>query len=202
MRSLRRSALRRVSRLGAGLVLGIMLTLGTIGSAFATADTGVTVTGGSLGGGTITWSTFPGVTLNGTKQTTTASWGIGNITDSTGTGAGWNLSLTLTQLKQYDTSTSTYTTSGHTIPTSSITVTTVPTITQADASSSPTSTITPVTLNTALDTGSPVKLLSAAANGGMGSYSFGNLGATLSVPATTFAATYKTDATVSLTSGP
>jgi hypothetical protein len=36
----------------------------------------------------------------------------------------------------------------------------------------------------------------------MGSYSFTNLGSTLTLPASTYALTYRSDATVSLSSGP
>ncbi len=60
----------------------------------------------------------------------------------------------------------------------------------------------PYAATTALDTGSAVKLSSAAAAGGMGSYSFSNMTATLTVPANVYAKVYKTDATVSLVTGP
>jgi hypothetical protein len=182
--------------------LGLVATLGlsAAGPAFAVADTGVTVTAGSLTGGGLTFSNFSSVQLDGTAKTTTATWSIANITDARGSGAGWKDSLTLTQLAEHNGTI--YVFSGHTIPTSSIKVTTAPVVSQADLTSSPAITVTPVANDTALDTGSAVKLLSASLLGGMGSYSFSNMTSTLTVRANTYAATYKSDATVSLTSGP
>lgn len=181
-------------------VLAVVLAAMIVATAFAAGETGVTLTGFSLSGGAITFSDFSGVTLNGQLQTTTATWNIADVVDSRGTGEGWNLSLTLTQLQEYDTDH--YVVSGHTIPTSSITVTTAPVVSLADGTSSPANTITVVATSTALDTGSPVKLLSAATDGGMGSYHVSDLTATLAIRADAYAGTYKTDATVALVSGP
>lgn len=192
----------RFSRLVVGLGLATAVAVGTIVPAFATADTGVTVTGGTLSGGTITFAMAGNITLNGAQQTSTATWSIANITDATGTGAGWNLSLTLTKLAEYNTGTSSYVVSGKTLPTSSMKVTTAPVVSLVDSTSSPANTVTPVSTTTALDTTSAVKLLDAAANGGMGAYSFSNLVTTVTVPADAYAKTYRSDATVSLNSGP
>ena len=178
-----------------------MLSMITV-TAFAAEDTGVTINGDTLSGGAITFADFGAVTLNGQQQTTTSTWNIGDIIDSRGTGAGWNLSLTLTQLKEYDTLGSAYVTDGYTIPTGSVAVSTVPTVALADGTSSPADTITAVVSSTQLDTGSPIKLLSAALDGGMGSYEIGDLTAQLTLRADAYAATYKTDATVALVTGP
>lgn len=192
----------RVTRLSASLGLTTLLALGAAIPTFASGETGVTVSGGTLSGGAMTFANFTGVTLNGTQQTTTASWSIADISDARGSGAGWNQSLTLAQLKEYDTTAGSYVLNGKALATSSVKATTAPTITAKDSTSSPTSTITPIALNAGLDTGSAVKLLSAAVDGGMGSYTFGSLGATLTIPANAYAKTYKTDATISLNTGP
>jgi hypothetical protein len=169
----------------------------------AVEDTGVTVTGTTLSGGSLTFGAFGVITLNGTLQTTTGTWAVANVIDATGTGAGWNLALTLTALKEFDTVGGDYVTvTPKTIATSSVKVTTAPIVTLADATSSAANTITPIGTAVALDTGSPVKLLSAAAAGGMGSYSVSDISTTLSTRADTYAATYKTDATVSMVTGP
>ena len=180
--------------------LASLLLAGSAMPIFASGETGVTVSGGSLTGGSITYSNFSGVTLDGTEKTTTSTWSIANIVDARGTGAGWNLSLTLTQLKEY--SGGSYVSGGKTIPTSAIEVTDNPSVSRVDGTSSPTSTITVVSDGTALDTGSAVTLLSAALDGGMGSYSFGDMTSTLTVPANTYARTDKSDATASLSTGP
>jgi hypothetical protein len=157
---------------------------------------------GNLNGGNITFADFGILTLDGTKQTVNKTWSIADLEDSRGTGEGWNLSLTLTQLAEFDTITSTYVTSGETLPIGSIKVTTAPTVSKKDLTSSDPSTITVISTGTSLDAGSAVKILSAAVDGGMGSFTVSDLTVELSVPADAYAVTYKTDATVALTTGP
>lgn len=191
----------RFTRLSTSLALAATVALGSVVPSFAAGETGVTISGATdLTGGNITYANFTGITLNGTQQTTTATWSTSNISDARGTGAGWNLSLNLTQFKQHDGTA--YVVSGKSLAASSMKVTTAPVVSQVDSTSSPASTVTPVAATTALDTASAVKLLSAAVNGGMGSYSFSNMTSTLTVPANAYAATYKADATVSLNSTP
>jgi len=191
-----------LARVTLGLGVAAVLTLGTTLSAFAAADTGATITGGTLSGGALGFATFGAITLNGAQQTSTAAFTLANVIDGRGTGAGWNVSLALTPLAEYNTGTSAYVTSGKTLAASSIKVTTAPIVSLVDSTSSAATTITPVATTTALDTGSAVKLLDAAANGGMGSYAFSNMTSTLTVPANAFAKTYKSDATVSLNATP
>jgi hypothetical protein len=166
---------------------------------FAAAETGVPVTGTTLSGGSINFGSFSDITLHGTQETAAATWTIGNIIDARGTGAGWNLSLTLTPLKEYNGS---YVVGGKVLAMGSVKITTAPIVTLADATSSAANTITPVTTTTSLDTGSPIKLISAMLAGGMGSYAISSLGATLTTPASVYAKTYKTNATVTLSTGP
>ena len=187
-----------LARVSLGLGATALLTLGMSLSAFAAADTGATITGGTLSGGALGFASFGAITLNGRQQTSTAAFSLANVTDARGTGAGWNVSLTLTPLAEYNTTTLAYVASGKTLAASSIMVTTAPIVSLVDSTSSPANTITPVATTTALDTGSAVKLLDTALNGGMGSYAFSNMTSTLTVPANAFAKTYKSDATVSL----
>lgn len=180
------------------------MAFGIAATAFSTqsfASTESTVSGGSLTGGGVGFAPLS-ATLDGSQITTTSNWSIGDITDARGTGEGWNVSMSLAQFKEYDTVNNTYVTGGKTLATSSLIVSTVPTIAKIDSTSSETTTITPVTSGTALDTGSAVKLITASLDGGMGSYSFGNLGVTLTIPANAYAKTYKTTATVSLNKAP
>ncbi len=169
----------------------ILLTAMITATAFAVDDTGVTINGGSLSVGAITFADFGDVTLDGQQKTTTATWNIADIIDSRGTGEGWNLSLTLTEL---DSGT-------HTIPTGSMTVATAPVVTLADGTSSPAGDISVVPVDTGLD-GSTVKLITAEANEGMGSYHISDLTASLTIRADAYAGVYKTDATVALVTGP
>lgn len=192
----------RLSRISASLGLATALALGIAIPAFAAGETGVTVTGAGLSGGGMGFNGFSAITLDGTQRTATATFSIANLVDPRGTGAGWNHSLTLTTLKEYDTVGSAYVVSGKELAASSMRVTTASIITLADATSSAANTVTPIPTTTALDTVSPVKLVSAAVAGGMGSYAVSDLTATLTVPASAYAKTYKTDATVSLNTAP
>jgi len=153
-----------------------------------------------LSGGDIQFSDFSGVVLDGTSQTTTATWSISNIIDTRGTDSGWNVSLTLTQFKEW--SGNEYVAYGDTLRPSSMTVTSIPVVNPADETSSSADQIRVVGAATALDTGTPVTLLSCGDGQGMGSFTVSNMTVTLVLPANVYAHTYKTDATVALVSGP
>ena len=157
---------------------------------------------GSLTGGTLTFSDFAASPLTGTQHMTSATWSIANIADTRGTGAGWNLSLTLTPLREYSTGSSSYVPGGKALAAASVAVTQSPTVSLVDQTSSPTTTLTLIAAGTVLDTGAPVTLISAALGGGMGTYAFSALAVTLTVPASAYATTYRADATVTLTTGP
>jgi len=178
-----------------------MLTL-MVSPAFATEPEGaqVAITGGTLSGGDIGFTNFAAIQLDGTAKTATATWTISNVIDARGSGAGWNMSLTLTQFKEY--AAAAYVESGATLATSSVKVTTAPEVTVVDVTSSSASDIAVVTSTTALDTATPVKLLTSDLNEGMGSFAVSDMTVTLSVPANARAHTYKTDATVALVTGP
>ena len=185
-------------------VFATAMALGIAATAYTTqsfaAETGSTVEGGSLTGGAIGFSPLS-TTLDGSEQIATASWTIGDIIDARGTGAGWDLTLNLTQFKEVDAA-GQYVADGKSIAMNSLFVSTAPTVEKIDASSSDAATITPVAENAALDNESDVKILSAAQDGGMGSYSVSNLGVSLVIPANAYAKTYKSDATVTLNTAP
>ncbi|GKU83582.1 WxL domain-containing protein [Niallia sp. NCCP-28] len=173
-------------------------------TAFSTTSfastTSSSVTGGNLSGGNITFEPLS-ATLNGSQVSSLANWSITDITDARGTGAGWNISLTLSQFKEVD-GNGDYVSGGKELAANSLKVSTIPTIAQVDATSSDVSTITPVVAGTSLDTESAIKILTAQTDGGMGSYTFGNLGVELTIPANAYAKTYKTEATVTLNTAP
>jgi len=139
------------------------------------------------------------VTLDGTAKSATATFDPFTVTDARGTGEGWNVSVEATQFAEWDSGD--YVVSGKTIPASS---TSMPLVSaaKADGSSSaiPSVSAGPYTI----DSGSSVQLASAAADGtGMGSYTFSQGGSlTLSVPASAYARTYRSDMTVSVDAGP
>lgn len=195
------SITRPMIRIAAVLGVSAALGLGTLGTSFAAGDTGLTITGGTLSAsGSIGFSNFSAVTLNGSQRTTTATWSLPNVTDARGTGAGWKYTLSLTPFAEY--AAGAYMASGKTLAASSLQVTTAPVVAQVDTSSSPANTVASVPASTALDTGSAVTLLSAAVDGGMGSYSASDMTAQLTIPASAYAKSYKSDATISLDTTP
>ncbi len=186
---------RSAARIAASFGAATLMALGTALPSFAD----VTITGATQSGGGLTYGLFTGVTLNGTAQTSTGTFTFQNIIDPRGTGAGWNISMTLTPFSEWST---TYVGGGKAFATSSLQVTTASVVSWVDVTSSPTSTVTPAPVTTVLDAGAPVKLVSAAVGGGMGSYSLSMMTATLNVPANAYARQYKSDATVTTNAVP
>lgn len=183
-------------------------------AAMASDPTNVAVSGGSLSITNPAAGDFSSVTLDGSAKTTYASFADFDVTDSRGTGAGWNVTVQATQFQEWDSSLNAgaggYVTGGKTLPQNSLQMAAL-TVSKIDATSSAAPSITagPYTV----DAASAVKVASAAADGsGMGSYRFtqGDLdsGTTgvqplkLSVPANAYAKLYRSEATVSVVSGP
>ncbi|MEQ2528065.1 WxL domain-containing protein [Bacillaceae bacterium CLA-AA-H227] len=179
------------------VAFGIAVTaFGTQSFAAGTEST-TTLTGGDLTVDSITFSELS-TTLTGYSTIATANWGIGEIIDARGTGAGWNLTLELSPFQAVD-----GTDVG--LEASSLKLVTDPIVSKVDETSSDASTITPITageLGTALDTNLPITLLSAQVGGGMGSFKLENMGVKLTIPANAYAKTYKATATVSLNTAP
>ena len=157
-------------------------------------------TGPLLLGGDIVFSNFHDVVLNGARQTTTATWAIHDIVDARGTEDSWNLSLTLSHLQEW--SGDAYVANGAVLDPASVLVNTMPLVTAADQSSLSDVQVAVVNPSTALDTGTPVKLLSNVSSVGVSSFTVSDMTVSLDVPACAYARTYKTDATIALSSGP
>ena len=139
--------------------------------------------------------TFPALSLDGSNQTTTASLPI-DIADATGSGAGWNVTITSTQ----------FSSGAATLPASATSVGTAPSV-----SCDPSASCTPATLSSAFSypvtvpAGSTApaatRLFSAAAGSGMGDQTF-NPAFILAVPANAAVGAYVSNWTLSLVSGP
>lgn len=200
----------RLTKIAAVGAASAVLVSSMVSTAMAADPTDVVVTGAaSLSISNPAAGIFTGITLDGTAKTTYTTFD--NITgdDARGTGAGWNVTVQGTVFAEHNGTI--YVASGKTLAANSLSMAAV-TITKTDSTSSavPTATAGPY----AIDTGSTaVKISSAAADGtGMGSYTFtqGDLDAVtagsqplkLSVPASAYAKTYRSDVTVSIVSGP
>ncbi|MBH0231332.1 WxL domain-containing protein [Halobacillus yeomjeoni] len=185
-----------------GISLLLFFGLLTGGTQAVTAAGAVVITGeGAPSLSAITVGDFSGVTLDGTTQTTTLALPSFTVTDATGTGAGWNVNLSATQFSEADPGTKT-------LSTGSLTLTTAPDVALADTESSPTNTVTVADAgpSATIDEGSGIKLLSAAVNGGMGSYTIG--GTTPAVltltlkPKEVYETTYNSTLTFTVSTGP
>jgi len=171
--------------------------------ALAAADaTNVTVTGGVLSITDPVVGDFTAVTLNGAAQTTTAAVDAFSVNDATGTGAGWNVTVQASPLTEYDSALNAgaggYVTGGRTLALNSLSL---PASTVASPNTtSPDPAITAGTYT--IDAASAVKVASAAANEGMGEYDFSAATLTLSLPASVYAAKYRSDVTLSVVTGP
>jgi hypothetical protein len=193
------------------LLLGMLLMLVILASVMNTVSAADTIeTRSILISGenapeidTVTFGGFPNVTLDGTTQLITLNIPSFTVTDATGTGSGWNVTLTATQFSNGDPT-------PKLLSNGSLTLTTAPSVALIDSGSSALETIE--VLGTASspivdDAGeNGIKLLSAAADGGMGTYTIGDttpgvLTLTLK-PKEVYAATYTSTFELSISSGP
>ncbi len=182
------------------LILGLSaVALMSPAALAAGGSTTVAVAAGALTLTGAVLANFASVALDGTNQSSTASMAVFNVNDSRGTGTGWRVTALATQFREYDTTLNQYVVSGKSIPASSLQMS-QPTMTKTGGgnSASPTVTSGPYTI----DAASAATISSAAVGAGMSKYQYGATTMTLSVPASTYARTYRSDVTVDAVSGP
>jgi hypothetical protein len=170
----------------------------------AAAPAGATTASEQINAGTLSFInstpaniTFPATTLNGTNQTQTQTQAF-DVSDATGTNAGWNIQATST----------TFTAGTHTLPTTATTIAATPTD-SCDASSTCTLATNNIsyayTLPAAATAPTATKLFNAAANTGMGAQTITPTW-TLAIPSSTWAGgagtPYTSTWTLTLVSGP
>ncbi len=167
---------------------------------------------------------MPALTLNGQSQTTNAQMGNFTVADGTGSGSGWNVTVQgdssgghSVVFKQYCPAVSApcgpdaagYVTSGATLAANSLTLNSTGAGFTAQNGTTGTAPTHSCNSGCFVDTASPVKLVSAAANAGMGTYQANTYSATslaLNTPSTVKALqsgeVYRLDLLTSLNSGP
>lgn len=187
----------RGKNLAGAVACAVMAALGSCQAAGAATTASPTVTGtvaaGALSVATSAAPTFSANLATG-DQTPTYTLPL-TATDTTGTGAGWNLTITSTQ----------FTTGGgtpHTLAANASTITGVTSACATGTCTNPTNAVTyPVGVPAAATAPTAVKFFNAAANTGLGSFTVTPTVGVF-VPSSTFAGSYSSTLTVSIVSGP
>lgn len=193
---------QRITRFGLGLGLAAIMAFSAALPALAAGT--VTVTGGTLA-----WGTAPvvnaasGVTLDGTDKTSTYAINL-DVNDPTGTGAGWNVTMTSTTFT--GPATGTVPNVGKSLATTASSVAARPTTTCFTGTTCTVATDgTVVTYAYAVPAGSTAptatKMYSAAVNTGLGRMTF-SPSVSIAIPANTYAGTYTSTVTLALVSAP
>ena len=152
---------------------------------------------GSCNGGSLLFNSSPtmafgSLTLNGYNQSVTGNYTL-TMADSTGGGAGWNLTGTSTTFKNA---------SNKTLPTTATTLTAGAVASNSGTCVPPTNAIAyPLTLPAGSTAPTAVKLYDAAANTGLGSSAV-TLTFKVSVPGNAYSGVYSSTWTLTLGSGP
>ncbi len=180
-----------------GLALMMMMTLGNFSNAFADSPPAVHVDlsgGGSLtessSGDTLSWAT-PVNPAPGVAQTPVYSFPVA-VTDATGSGLGWNLTITST----------TFTGGGHSLADNASMITAVG-MTPGTGTDPVASTVSPVTYPMTLPGASAtaMRFYSAKVNTGMGTSTITPT-VSITIPANAFAVDYSSTITVAAISAP
>ncbi|HZK61693.1 MAG TPA: WxL domain-containing protein [Anaerovoracaceae bacterium] len=180
------------------VVLAMLMTMSTTVFAADPVPEAV-VTGGTLANTELGIAAFTPVTLDGTTTTTAAVVADTILTDSRGLGDGWQVSLKASPF--INATTSAAVGADLTLPGSSLELGTV-SIAIIDAGSTAATNITKATLGK-LDTEFGINILSAPLNEGMGTYTVSMEPMTLTLlPKSTYAGTYSSTVTETLTTGP
>jgi WxL domain surface cell wall-binding len=187
VRTLRSSGRRLACLVAAGGAALLVSASALAANVTATA----TITGGTLSLASSAAPTFS-VTLNGTDQTPSYTMPM-TVNDATGSGTGWNVTITSTA----------FTTGTKSLANGASTVTGVTSSCAAlTTCTSPTNaTGYPLTVPAAASPPVAVKLFNAAANTGLGNFTLTPT-VQVAIPANTFAGTYTSTITLAVVSGP
>ena len=175
-----------------GISIALLLLFALVTTGFADDVTGsLTVTAGSLTMSALDNPAFPGITLDGTAQTTADAIAI-DVQDLRGSGAGWHLEVTST----------TFTDGTNTLPTTALSITGVTSACDGTTCTDPTNGNT-YAITVPADTVAPaaVEFFDAAVDTGLGDFTITPT-FSLAVPATTYAGTYNSTVTLTVANVP
>ncbi|WP_010651681.1 WxL domain-containing protein [Oceanobacillus massiliensis] len=179
-----------IATLSFGLVAGSFATT-TFAAESSEVETSTTLEGGSLSINEISIEQFGATTLSGATQDITTTINPFTVVDATGTGSGWNLSISATQLTTAD--------GLQTLPENSLSIS-APTI-EAESGSSEAGALENKT--GVIDSETGVKFLTAETEEGMGTFNLSESDLNLKLlPKETKAGTYTSTITFNLVTGP
>jgi hypothetical protein len=193
----KKKVIKNISRpmksiIAATAAVGILALAGAAPT-FAAGNTNATftLTGTPASAASSSFSSFTGtMAIDGSSHNVASSLNIGTITDNSGAGAGWNLTLNLGR----------FVNANEILPASSLTVTTASSITpEGSASATGVLALDGSTTAVALDTSSDIVIASAAVGDGMGTYAFSSVTVGLTVPANSYAGAYDATGTATFT---
>ncbi|HUR18391.1 MAG TPA: WxL domain-containing protein [Acidimicrobiales bacterium] len=182
--------------LTAGLLLLIVAGAAVPAGAAQSAPTSVVVSGGLLGVATAEVKDFAVITLSGDTQTAQAALDPIAVTDARGSGEGWTLKLQATIFREWDRYA--YVSGGKALPEGSLSLAGFSLTKDGSHSDAPQVAAGPYIL----DRGE-VTVAVAGIGAGMGRFIFSPTAALqVAVPASAYARTYRSDLSLSVTSGP
>jgi hypothetical protein len=201
-----RSLKHRLARLGLGLGLAATMALSAIVPALADEGS-LTITGGSLNLAGKSVDAATGVALNGLDKTTSYTINL-DVNDPTGTGAGWNVTMTSTTFKGPEvTGVDDPENAGKNLPGDGSWITTRPTTVCHSGSTCTVATdvavvnYAPYVVPADDDAPTATKMYSAAVDSGLGRMDLAAT-VTIDVPANTYAGAYTSTITLALISAP
>ena len=164
--------------------------------ALASDPSDVVVSGGALGvSPEPAVADFVVVTLDGTARASTSSMDPFVVTDARGKGAGWSVTIQASRFREWDGTA--YVTGARSLPMGSLAMPAPAVAAQGTDSPPPLVTSGPYAID-----GATVTFATAVAGTGMGSYAFFPGDLVLTVPASAYATTYRSEIAISITSGP
>lgn len=189
--------IKKMKKLAAiGIIASILVAnIGTVAFAAVESNPKAVITGGDLGIEDLAVADFTSITLDGTTKTIDATVNPVILTDATGTGNGWTVSLKASKF----TNATAQNISLNTLSDDSLVLGTVSVVAGDDS--------TPITNITteagAIDNALGVSIVNATTNEGMGKYTISMEPMELTLlPKEAKAGTYTSTVTVTLTSGP
>lgn len=160
------------------------------------SPTTVSVAAGTLAVTSPEANSFAVIVLDGTTQATEAPLGQFSVTDARGSGAGWSVSVQATPFKEW--SSTGYVDGGKVLPLGSLTLGGLSVAASGSDSDVPVLAAGPYVLD-----GAAVSVATAAAGAGMGTFVFTPAGMLrVTVPASAYARAYRSQLSISITSGP